>query len=240
MPATQAKTTDRPEYTLLPFTSAEAPSKASPANTTEPSDQKWISTNDALSAQLWRTVMAVQWPLENQDGDLISTFNIAIDGRQRTDPKVYPHTMGCFLEYVAIKALVRKMLEHLNIADLAGFFRKAIHKADKRSMDDVATLIKKTEDVDRLLPTAFLDVPSFNCVQTSLLRFELYGIDWGSLLGQNIDAMRVPHVGTINGLQVVLPVLPSGGTEVMVGVEKSLLERLLNDHPLFTKNGAAR
>ncbi|KAJ5122434.1 Catabolic 3-dehydroquinase [Penicillium atrosanguineum] len=254
---------NHPEYTLLPFTPTEAPPKmispnhrgqifyfspeslsalkadASPANTTEPSDQQWVSTNDALSALLWRTVMAVQWPLETLEGDPISTFNIAIDGRLRTDPKVHPDTLGCFLEYVAIKAPIRKMLKHLNIADLAVSIRKAILKADDQFTDDVVTLIDKIEDVDRLLPTAFLDVPGFNCVQTSWLNFELYGLDWGSLLGNKIDAVRVPHVGTINGLQVVLPVLPNGGMEVVVGVEESCLNKLLND-PLFTKYGVAR
>lgn len=257
------KIEDHPEYTLLPFTPTEAPPKmispnhrgqvfyfspeslsklkadASPTNTTEPSDLEWISTNDALSALLWRTVMAVQWPLETLEGDPISVFNIAIDGRLRTDPKVHHDTLGCFLEYVAIKAPIRKMLEHLNIADLAVSIRKAILKADNQFTDDVVTLIEKIEDVDRLLPTAFLDVPGFNCVQTSWLNFELYGIEWGSLLGHKIDAVRVPHVGAINGLQVVLPVLPNGGMEIMVGVEESCLDRLLND-PLFMKYGVAR
>ena len=191
---------DHPEYTLLPFTPTEAPPKrishnrrcqiyfspellsafkadASPTNTTEPSDQEWISTNDALSALLWHTVMAVQWPLETLEGDPISTFNIAIDGRLRTDPKVHPGTLSCFLEYVAIKDSIRKMLKYPNIADLAVSIRKAILNADNQFTDDVVTLIEKIEDVDRLLPTAFLDVPGFNCVQTSWLNFELYAID---------------------------------------------------------------
>jgi hypothetical protein len=254
---------NHPEYTLLPFTPTEAPPKmispnhrgqvfyfspeslaalkadASPANATETSDQKWISTNDALSALLWRTVMAVQWPLETLEGDPVSTFNIAIDGRMRTDPKVHPNTLGCFLEYVAVKVPIRKMLSTLNVADLAIEIRKAILKADEQFTDDVIALIEKVEDVDRLLPTAFLDVPGFNCVLTSWVNFELYGLDWGSLLGNRIEAVRVPHLGCINGLQVVLPVLPDGGMEILVGVEESCLDRLLSD-PLFTKYGVAR
>lgn len=254
---------DHPEYTLLPFTPTEAPPKmislnhrgqifyfspeslaalkadASPMYATEPSDQKWISTNDALSALLWRTVMTVQWPLETLDGDPVSTFNIAIDGRLRTDPKVHPNTLGCFLEYVAIQAPIRRMLTTLNIADLATLIRKSILKANGQFTDDVVTLIEKVEDVDRLLPTAFLDAPGFNCVQSSWINFELYDLSWGTLLGNKVDAVRVPHVGCINGLQVVLPVLPNGGMEIMVGVEEGCLDRLLND-PLLTKYGVAR
>ena len=100
-------------------------------------------------------------------------------------------------------------------------------------------LVDKLEDVDRLVPTAFLDVPGFNCVQTSWTNFELYGLDWGDLLGGRIEAVRVPHVGVLNGCQVVLPILPDGGMEIVVGVEGSCLDRLLND-PIFTKYGVAR
>jgi hypothetical protein len=257
------KIEDHPEYTLLPFTPPGAPPKmlstkhcgqifyfspeslealkaeASPANATEPSDQKWISTNDALSALLWRTVMAVQSPLETLEGDPLSVFNIAIDGRQRTDPKVHPDTLGCFLEYVAVSAPIRKMLSTLHIADLASLIRKAILRADDQFTDDVVALVDRLEDVDRLAPTAFLDVPGFNCVQTSWLNFKLYGLEWGSLLGDSIEAVRMPHVGVINGLQVVLPVLPNGGMEIMVGVEGDCLDRLLAD-PLFAKFAVPR
>ncbi|KAL1982376.1 hypothetical protein VTN96DRAFT_1407 [Rasamsonia emersonii] len=254
---------DHPEYTLLPFTPPGAPPKmlspnhrgqvfyfspaalaslkaeASPANATEPSDQAWISTNDALSALLWRTVMAVQSPLDSLEGDPVSVFNIAIDGRKRTDPPVHPNTLGCFLEYVAVSAPIRKILGSASLADLAILIRKALQRADGQFTDDVTALIEKLEDVNRLVPTAFLDVPGLNCVQTSWVNFELYSLDWGSLLGGKIDAVRAPHVGVINGLQVVLPVLPDGGIEVLVGVEASCLDRLLHE-PLWTKFAEAR
>ncbi|KAK2789224.1 hypothetical protein FQN52_006316 [Onygenales sp. PD_12] len=159
---------DHPEYTLLPFTPPGAPPKmlsrshrgqvfyfspdsllalkaeASPANTTQSSDQSWVSTNDALSALLWRTVMAAQSPLENLAGDPVSIFNIAIDGRQRTNPK-----------------------SSLNIADLAIRIRKSILAVGNQFADDMVTLVAQLEDVDRLVQIAFLDVPGFNCVQTS-------------------------------------------------------------------------
>ncbi|KAL4882849.1 transferase family-domain-containing protein [Aspergillus karnatakaensis] len=252
---------DHPEYTLLPFTPAGAPPKmaspshrgqvyyfsrealaalkqeASPGNATEGSGQSWISTNDALSALVWRTVMAVQSPLETLEGYPVSVFNIAIDGRQRTNPKIHPDTLGCFLEYVAVSVPIRKMLGELSIADLAIRIRKAIIAASDEFTDDVVALVEQLEDVDRLVATAFLDVPGFNCVQSSWTGFELYGLDWG-LLGK-IESVRVPHVGCINGLQVVLPVLPDGGMEVVVGVEESCLERLLND-PLLNKFGVPR
>lgn len=254
---------DHPEYTLLPFTPPGMPPKmtslnhrgqvyyfspeslaalkedASPANATKPTDQSWISTNDALSALLWRTVMTVQNPVEKLEGDPMSVFNIALDGRQRTNPKIHPETLGCFLEWVAPSVSIREMLTTLNIADLAVLIRKALLRANNEFTDDVAALVDSLEDVDRLVATAFLDVPGNNCVQSSWLGFELYGIQWGPLLGHQIQSVRLPHLGVINGAQLVLPKLPNGGMEILIGVEANCLDLLLKD-PLFNKYGVAR
>lgn len=259
----QGRPEDHPEYTIIPFTPPGMPPKmlsekhrgqvfyfspeslarlkaeASPSNATEPSNQKWVSTNDALSALLWRTVMAAQSPLDTLEGDPISVFNIAIDGRLRTDPPVHPETLGCFLAYVAASAPIRKMLGSANLADLAILVRQALLRADNQFVDDVATLIDTVEDVDRVIPTALLDVPGNNCIQTSWVNFSLYDVQWGPVLGGSIQAVRSPHVGIINGLQTVLPILPDGGMEILVGVEESCLDRLLHE-PLWMKFAEAR
>lgn len=251
-----------PESTLLPFTPAGAPPKmlsphhrgqvfyfspaalkalkaeASPAHATVPSDQPWISTNDALSALLWRTVMAVQSPLDTLKGNPVSVFNIAIDGRQRTRPPIHPETLGCFLEYIAVSLPIRKILGSRNLADLAILIRRAVLRANNQYTDDVMTLVEHLEDVDRLVPTAFLDVPGFNCILSSWVGFELYPLEWGSLLGR-IEAVRTPSVGCINGLQIVLPQLPDGGVEILIGVEEGCLGSLLEE-PLWMKYAVAR
>jgi hypothetical protein len=261
---------DHPEYSLLPFTPPGAPPKmtspshrghvfyfspaalaalkaeASPANATGPTDgQTWISTNDALTALLWRTVMAVQQPDPDKlEGEPESVLIVALDGRLRTsDPPVHPHTLGCFLAWVAVSASIREMLSDappsLNLADLAVRIRKAVRRADDQFTDDVAALVDRLEDVDRLVPTAFLDVPGNHCVQTTWVKFDFLGVDWGDALGGKTQAVRAPSVGIINGLQVVLPALPDGGVEVLVGVEESSLERLLSE-PLWTRFAEAR
>lgn len=143
---------------------------ASPANTThsDESTPKWISTNDAVSALLWRTVMAVQHPIETLASDPISAFAIAIDGRIRTDPPVHPRTLGCFLEYVGLELPIRKMLETYSLADIAVEIRKAVTKAHKNWTDDVVTLVDGLKDVDRIIPKAFTDVPGYHCIQSSV------------------------------------------------------------------------
>ncbi|KAF5026997.1 hypothetical protein F66182_871 [Fusarium sp. NRRL 66182] len=169
---------DHPEYTILPFTPTGAspamlsstcrgqvfyfsPSslaalkaEASPANATKPTDQQWISTNDAFSALTWRTAVAVQAPISSlkDHEDPPSFFNIAVDGRKRTDPPVHPETLGCFLQYVSVSAPIRQMLSSLNLADLAVLIRKeALLRLSNQFTDDVVTLIDQLEDVTRLV-----------------------------------------------------------------------------------------
>ncbi|KAK6214641.1 hypothetical protein LQW54_004149 [Pestalotiopsis sp. IQ-011] len=254
---------DHPEYTLLPFTPPGPPPKmlstdhrgqvfyfsrealqalkeeASPSKATQPSERTWISTNDALSALLWRTVMAVQNPVESlpADGDPQSVFNIAIDARLRTDPPVHPQTLGCFLAYVSAVLPIRAMLSEYSLADIALRVRQAVLSARPGFTEDVAALIDGISDVDRLVATAFLDVPGFNCVQSSWAGFALYDLDWGQL--GKIQAVRSPSLGVINGLQVIFPVLPDGGLEVLVGLEENCLDKLLHE-PLWNKFATAR
>lgn len=259
---TAGRLEDHPEYIVLPFTPKSPPPKmlsnahrgqvfyfspsslaalkaeATPSNASDASIS-WISTNDALSALLWRTVMAIQNPVESLgEADPVSSFAIAIDGRLRTDPPVHPRTMGCFLGYVAVEMPIRKMLT-CELPEIALEIRRSISRADENWTDDIVTLADGLEDVDRLVVKAFTDVPGFNCVQTSWINFKLYDLNWGKALGDRIQAVRSPGVGVINGLQVILPALPDGGIEVLVGVEKTCLEKLLVE-PLWNKFALAR
>lgn len=225
-------------FYFSPSALAALKAEATPKETSDASNS-WISTNDALSALLWRTVMAIQNPVTSLgEADPVSSFAIAIDGRLRTDPPVPPRTMGCFLEYVAVEMPIRKMLT-CEMAEIALEIRRSISRADKNWTDDIVTLVDGLEDVDRLVVKAFTDVPGFNCVQTSWINFKLYDLDWGKALGNRIQAVRSPSVGVINGLQVILPAFPDGGIEVLVGVEQTCLEKLLVE-PLWNKFAIAR
>jgi hypothetical protein len=256
------KPEDHPEVIVLPFTPGGAPPKmtsrehvgqvfrltaeqlaalkadAAPANASDPSDQKFVSTNDALSALMWRSVMAAQFPLEELEGDPTSIFNIAVDCRPRTDPPVHPRTLGNWLGWVAPQMPIRKMLERPSVADPAVVIRKAISKLNDQYADSLSALFESVEDVNRVVATAFLDVPGFNCVQTSWINLGVYGLDWGKTLGGKIQAVRCPDVGVINGGQLVLPALPGGGIELIIGVESKCLPRLLKD-PVLAKYATA-
>lgn len=257
----QGKLEDHPEYVLLPFTPTEMPpsmlttthraqifyfspeslaklkKEANPANATEPSDQKWISTNDAICALIWRSIMAAQFSsrtLESEgrgesEDDPITHFGIWMDGRLRTDPKIHPEALGCFMTCCGATVPLRKMLGQLTIADLSVLVRKAITSTEGHSINDVAALVNNQEHPTRLVLSANLDLSGKNVSLSSWVNYDLYSLDWGSMLGGRIEAVRMPRIGMIHGAQVVLPVLPNGGVEVMTGIEGEFLDRLLQD-----------
>ncbi|KAI1826516.1 transferase family-domain-containing protein [Xylaria intraflava] len=244
---------DHPEVLVLPFTPPGYPPKmisrehvgqvfrlsaaqvaalkadAAPSQASEPTDVKWVSTNDALSALMWRSVMSAQFPAEEIEGDPVSVFNIAVDGRLRTNPPVHPRTLGNWLGWVAPTLPIRKIISGKNIADAAVTIRKAVSKLDDQYTDSLNTLFDSVEDVNRVVATAFVDVPGNNCVQTSWYNMAVYGLDWGKTLGGKIQAVRSPDIGVINGGSLVFPSLPGGDREILIGIETKSLPRLLAD-----------
>ncbi|KAI1255137.1 hypothetical protein MGN70_003201 [Eutypa lata] len=252
------KPEEHPEILVLPFTPEGFPPKmisrdhvgqvfrfsaeglaalkaeASPKNATEPTDQEFVSTNDAMSALMWRSVMNAQFPIDELKEDPTSIFNIAVDARSRTDPPVHPRTFGNWLGWVAPQMSIRKMLTTASLADISIVIRKAVQRLNDQYVDDLSTLFEGVEDANRVVATAFLDVPGYNCVQTSWINMAMYSLDWGKGLGSTIQAVRSPDVGVINGGSLVLPKLPEGGIELIIGVESKCLPRLLAD-PFLAK-----
>ncbi|KAJ5731189.1 uncharacterized protein N7483_005697 [Penicillium malachiteum] len=192
-------------------------------------DQKWVSTNDALSALIWRSLMAVQNPLESLEGDPISEFALAIDARTRMKPALHEDTIGSFTTWILATAPIRKILGDFNLADLALIIRKTVLTADDRFIDNLMTLVENLDDIGQLILSPFVDCPGLHVCQTTWAHSQFASLDWGSKLGHRLDALRVPVNGLVNGMQLVLPMLPDGGMEVLIGVEEHNLDRLLNE-----------
>ncbi|KAL1868529.1 hypothetical protein Daus18300_005963 [Diaporthe australafricana] len=211
----------------------------------QPGDPTYISTNDALTALAWRSIMAAQYPPDKVKGDEVSVFNMAVDGRLRIQPPIDEGTLGSFVEFIEVKMPLRKLLDTSgnSVAEIALLIRKAILDMDKSFegafTNDVIKLINDLEDVRFLSPSAFLDCPGLSCSQTSWAKFELYGLEWGPALGDRIKAIRSPSNGILNGLQIMMPELPDGGREMLCGINEDDLPTLLDD-PIWTKYAELR
>ncbi|KAI4593697.1 hypothetical protein KJ359_008976 [Pestalotiopsis sp. 9143b] len=215
---------------------------AYPLHPGEDGEVPYISTNDALSVLAWRSVMAAQFPMDQIEGDPVTTFNIAVDGRYRTQPPIDRATLGCFVLFLEVQVPLRQMLETADLRGLAALLRRAIAAADGYEgglTNDMIALVDRLPHVGLLVPGAFLDSPGLCCSQTSWARLQLYGLEWGPLLGGGIKSIRSPACGILNGMQIMMPALPGGGREVLCGIEERCLERLLNE-PLWRKYAEPR
>ncbi|KAK1659592.1 transferase family-domain-containing protein [Colletotrichum godetiae] len=196
-------------------------------------DGSYVSTNDALSALIWRSIMAAQFDLAQLDGSENSVFNIAIDGRGRSRPLIHPEAMGSFLGFIQVELPIREILEADNLATLSLLIRKAVIAMDEKFagsfINDVIQLVNDQDDLGALIPTSFLDVPGRNCAQTSWEKFKMYDLNWGNALGGKIAAIRSPSCGILNGMQIMYPQHPDGGREMLVGIYESCLDKLCND-----------
>ncbi|KAK6086001.1 enoyl-CoA hydratase/isomerase family [Seiridium cupressi] len=203
-----------------------------------PQDQlpKFISTNDALTALLWKSIQRAEHADHSTHvgKPTPSVVMVSMDTRRRAHVPVHPHTLGNIVGYAAAALPVSKLLsnEHTSLADLAVSVRLSVSKCGNTYFDEIAHYVENMDDVHRLAGTAFLDMPGNNVLQSSWSEFDYYGIEWGPAFGDKIKAVRFPAGGVCAGFQIIMPSppnTPSGTVEVLVDVSDEGWPRLLRD-----------
>ncbi|KAJ9414991.1 transferase family-domain-containing protein [Fusarium oxysporum] len=203
----------------------------------------YISTNDALTALIWRSTMAAQYSaaLRTSTGSLgskaprsgdLSQVAIALDLRRRSGCTIQKHTLGNIFGFAPAILDLNQIIQEASLADLAILVRRAVARAQNFYLDEIITIVDDLDDVSCLVATCILDMPGNHIIQTSWRDFPFYDIEWGDAFGSNMKALRPPSCGLMHGVQVVLPNPKRGGSEVWVGVEDSSMGRLMQD-PLW-------
>ncbi|WYZ42789.1 hypothetical protein EsH8_VI_000488 [Colletotrichum jinshuiense] len=203
----------------------------------------FVSTNDALTALIWRATMSAQHasklrPIEEDPTPSPSIMGVALDARRRAGVPIHKHTLGNVLGFAAAVLDIREVVSEGSLADLAICVRRAVAKTEGTYLDDLTALVERLEDVTRLAPTMFLDMPGNHMLQSSWREFPFYDIEWGTAFGDRMLALRPPAVGVCHTMQIVLPDPQKGGIEVFVGVENDAMATLLAD-PLWRKYAQA-
>ena len=195
------------------------------------SGHTWSSTNTAISALIWKSIMVATYAHQLPVTDTVCRFTSPLDARKRMDPPLSPILVAsawCFQD----SSLPIKTLLEASLADVGLIVRENIDRIDAKYIDSLISMINETQNPSLLLPVAFTDVLKTCSMMTSWAGFRMYDFNWGSALGETCERVRTVASGMFNGMHVVLPELTKdmgGGLEIVVGLEDDAMERLKGD-----------
>ncbi|KAM3069089.1 hypothetical protein ACMFMF_009054 [Clarireedia jacksonii] len=195
---------------------------------------KFISTNDALSALLWKSIQSAEHPDHSAvDPSKPSIAMVSLDARRRVHVPIHPHTLGNILGFTtAVLPLPQILSKETTLADIACLIRLSVNKCGSTYYDEMAHYVERMDDVNRLAGTAFLDMPGSNVLLSNWSEFDYYSIEWGPAFGDRIKSIRFPAGGVCAGFQVILPYpadAPEGTVEVLVSASNQGWPRLLRN-----------
>ena len=193
----------------------------------------YISTDDALSAFIWQSIIRARLHRLNSTSE--STFARAVDVRRYLAiPKTYP---GLLQNMVRHTYTVQKLVEE-PLGGVASEFRSAVdpQKSDlKHRTRELATFLNRTPDKNAISFTASLDL-STDIMLSSWAEEESYEVDFNLGLGKP-EAVRRPRFVPVESLIYLMPKSPEGEIAVAICLREEDMERLRADKA-FTKYGS--
>ena len=218
-----------PPVSLKALKAAATPLVETETHAKEP---MWVSTNDAVSALIWRSLMVATYEGTEYEDKPLSCCQVAVNGRPKMNPPLPDDLFGCALTFGTNHLPISSILVPGSLSTMALMIRQSIMKVTAPYIESVIATMHNVPDYRRFIPTSFVDLLGRDTVQTSWSAFPLYAYDWGEALGGKCERVRAPKLGMFNGLQSILPALPEsqgGGYEVMIGLEPHVMEKLKTD-----------
>ncbi|KAF2249408.1 hypothetical protein BU26DRAFT_565060 [Trematosphaeria pertusa] len=197
----------------------------------------WVSTNDALSALLWRCVVRARLRTAS-DLAKSSTMMYAMNIRgllpydlSESDAKMRRERIANVVVYSINETPAKHLVTIQSLGDTAKDIRAAVssHKQPD-TLRDVLRLAASIPDVSHLglvYPTWLAE----DVVISSLFGLQLYRTHWGRAFGGSRtapDYVRFPE-GVFEGITFIMPQRENGDVEVVVTMIKEDMEVLLQD-----------
>lgn len=190
----------------------------------------YISTNDALCALLWHSIVkarnlalpSYKGEETPQDGPC-SMLGFAVDGRTRLSPSLPQTYLGNVNIYSSISLPISSLISSSTLPDTAAAIRSAVMQVDSPRIHDILALIAALP-VPTALKPGFNSFLGLDLAITSWRNMGVLGLDWG--IGK-VERVRIPKA-EFDGLCILMEA-EGGGVEVVVGLEKVHMERLRSD-----------
>lgn len=197
-----------------------------------PLSSGYVSTDDALSAFIWQSIMRARLPRLNSTVE--ATFTRAVDVRRYLDiPTTYPG-MVQNLRYHTYT--VQKLVDE-PLGRVASQLRSAVdHKTSHLAYDTraLATFLDRTPDKTGISLTATLDL-STDVMLSSWAKLDCYELDFSLGLGKP-ESVRRPQFVPVESLLYLMPKALDGEIAVALCLRDEDMERLRSDEE-FAKYG---
>lgn len=202
-------TTNEPapaSWRYIDFSAASAQTLKSQATKSKDSNIEFISTDDAISAFIWKCVSQAR---EHRLGpDTISNFVRSLDARQCLRlPDTYPGT----LTNMSYSKLQLQDLNQRSLGSIASVLRNELDPAARDLAHDtraLVTMLQRSPDKTKFSIAATLDT-SRDISLSSWAKINLYDVDFNLGVG-NPEAVRRPSFIPVESLMYVMPKSPSG------------------------------
>ncbi|KAK3946254.1 transferase family-domain-containing protein [Diplogelasinospora grovesii] len=214
------------------------------ADDDDDSGPRWISTKDALTAFLWRSIIRARAPSwgggsANIPPGAESMVSVAIDGRRALDPPIPLTYIGnvvfCALTWLPIDLLTSP---ETSLSTITLAIRRSIQQKarDAKLLGDAVRLAVSIPDVSKGLGNAFTSWFDRDLVTTSIMDMPVYGLDFGPLFGGGGSStptgtpefVRQPR-GLFDGICMVQPKQRNGMVDVIISLEPEQMDRLIKD-----------
>ncbi|KAE8155152.1 transferase family-domain-containing protein [Aspergillus avenaceus] len=176
----------------------------------------YISTDDALTAFLWQSVLRARSPRLSQSDN--TTLGRAVDTRRHLGiPQIYTG----LIQHMDYHTTTLASLLQTPLGEIASDLRRGVDPRTSRlafAARALATHIRNTRDRS-LISFGAKHNPSTDLMLSSWANVPGYGLDFGLGLGEP-EAVRRPQFAPVEGLVYFMPRRPDG--EIVVGVSLSV------------------
>ncbi|KAI1358475.1 putative enoyl-CoA hydratase/isomerase family protein [Xylaria arbuscula] len=193
---------------------------------------EWLSTNDVISAFIWRSIMIARNRAGILPTDGTSSVVQPIDGRAHLGlPQPY---FGNALYMTKSSLPLQKLADpERGLVEAARLLRSAIQSVNADKIRDLVGYATRTELESGIRLNIYEELPIGGIILTSHFKFDLHGLDFGPAFSQDgsghMKTLRLPAQGTQAGIVIIMPKLTDGSCEFMVTESDSTLSALESD-----------
>jgi enoyl-CoA hydratase/carnithine racemase len=190
---------------------------------------EWFSTNDAISAFIWRSIMLARHRAGILNGDAETYVAQPVDCRAHL--KIPMPYFGNVIYMTKSSVPLSDLADfESGLGTAARALRADIKAVTAEKFGDLVGYAERTA-LDTHTRLNILEAMSTSgIILTSLFKMDLHGMNFGPVFGDgHIKAVRLPARGTQAGAVIVLPRVPDGSCEFMVTEQESTIKCLLED-----------